>query len=82
MNERASSCVRAPHVAPLPRRQPVGRHREQRVHVGRGLSPHQSALCVGVCIWRGGATASRTIVFGVVASQPKLAESWAARFEK
>ena len=38
MNERPSSCVRAPHVAPLPRRQPVGRHREQRVHVGRGLA--------------------------------------------
>ena len=47
MKERASSCdalhfyaCRAPmsRQAPLPRRQPVGCHREQRVHVGRGLA--------------------------------------------
>jgi hypothetical protein len=38
-DERARLLLRArPHVAPLPRRQPVGRHREQRVHIGRGLA--------------------------------------------
>ena len=37
MNERHLLRAR-PHVAPLMRRQPVGRHREQRVHVGRGLA--------------------------------------------
>ena len=38
MNERASSCVRAPMSRHCRAASRVGRHREQCVHVGRGLA--------------------------------------------